>query len=711
MSGEVQHLPEPVAAHSIGARHERVDGRLKVTGRAPYAVEHRDDPFGTDALHLWLVQSTVARGRVVQVDGSAALAHPGVESVLDHRSAPRLQGSDDEQDRELMVLQDDEVRFRGQIVAAVLAESPEAAREGAALVRVEYDQRPHEAELTDDDWDSERSYEPETVNPSMPAVTDEGDVDAALAGAEVVVDQTYRTAYEHNNPLEPHAATARWDGDTLSFADSTQGVHSVAQAFAPLLGVEVDQVRVIAPYVGGGFGSKGVPHAPEMAAALGARTVPGRTVRLAVTRQQMFALTGYRTMTVSRFRLGADGGGRLTAVEHQVLEQTSRWKEFAEQTAAPTRMMYAAPNRRTGHRLVPLDVAVPSWMRAPGEMPGMFAHEVAMDELAEACGLDPVVLRERNEPDVDPETGKPFGRRRLVECLRRGAELFGWSGRPTRPRSQLEGEWWVGTGVAAATYPMMRMPGNQARVTALDGGEYDVSIGAVDIGTGARTVLTQIAADALGVEPSCIRLGIADSSLPPASVAGGSSGTSSWGTAIVAAAQLFRRDHGQDPDPGVATTAAAADDPQAERHAQHSFGAVFAEVRVHRWTGELRLPRLYGVYSVGRVVNPMTARSQLLGGLTMGLSAALFEESYRDPRFGHVVTQDLASYHVASHADVQDLRAEWLDEEDTIATPMGSRGIGEIGIVGTAAAVANAAYDATGVRVRSIPLTADRFLG
>jgi xanthine dehydrogenase YagR molybdenum-binding subunit len=692
----------------MGTSHHRVDGPAKVTGGATYAVEHRDPPFDQDPLQLWLVQSIVARGRVTQVDSAAALSHARVVAVLDHTNAPRLNhdDSDEEPDRELMVLQDDRVDFRGQIVAVVLAETVEAAREGASLVEVCYAEEPHEAELRPDS----DSYEPDSVNPDMPTVTDDGDVDAALADAAVVVEQTYETAYEHNNPLEPHALVVHWDGQTLTVADSTQGVHPVAQTLAPLLGLEQEQLRVLAPYVGGGFGSKGLPHAPEMAAVLAAIATQGRTVRLAVTRQQMFALTGYRTKTLSTFRLGAHADGRLVAIDHQVLEQTSRWKEYGEQTAAPTRMMYAAENRRTGHRLVPLDVAVPSWMRAPGEMPGMFAHEVAMDELAEACGIDPVDLRVRNEPDVDPETGKPFSRRRLVECLERGADRFGWADRPTDPRALAVGDWWVGTGIAAATYPGMRMPGNSARVTSQEEGHYEVAIGAVDIGTGARTALQQIAADALEVDPACIRLRIADSSLPPASVAGGSSGTSSWGSAIVAAGQRFRADHGDHPDPHLSTTASAADDPRTEQYATHSFGAVFAEVRVHRWTGELRVPRLLGVYSVGRVINPMTARSQFLGGLVMGLSAALFEESYRDPRFGHIVTQDLATYHIASHADVLGVEAEWLEEEDTVLTPMGSRGIGEIGIVGTAAAVANAAHHATGVRVRSIPVTADRFL-
>ncbi len=696
-----------IAPRSDGTSLDRVDGLEKVTGAATYAVEHGDAEGLPAPLSLWLVTSTVAKGRVLAVDASAALAHRDVTAVLDHTSAPRLAQTDN---RELAILQDDRVGFRGQVVALVLAETSEAAREGAALVRVTYDQEPHEAELREDN----ATHRPEKVNPEMETDTDEGDVDAALAAAEVVVEQTYLTPYEHNNPLEPHATLAWWeehDGrEVLSMFDSTQGVHGVVQSLAPMLGLEPGQVRVRAPYVGGGFGSKGEAHAHVMAAALAARTTAGRPVRLAVTRQQMFSLTGYRTATISHVRLGADADGRLTAIEHAVQEQTSVVREFAEQTASPTRMMYAAANRRTSHRLARLDVAVPSWMRAPGEMPGMFAHEVAMDELAVACGLDPIVLRERNEPDLDPETGKPFNDRRLLDCLHRGAERVGWSDRPATPRSRREGDWWIGTGVASATYPAMRQPGNEARVTSLGEGRYEVAIGSVDIGTGARTVLTQIAADALGVDPGAIDVAIADSLLPSATVAGGSSGTSSWGSAIVAAAQLFREDHGETPDPGLHTTASAADDPAAEQYAFHSFGAVFAEARVNRWTGEVRVPRLHGVYSVGRVINPRTARSQLVGGLVMGLSAGLFEESHRDPRFGHVVTQDLATYHVASHADVLDVDAEWLEESDEAFTPMGSRGIGEIGIVGTAAAVANATFHATGVRVRSLPLTPDHFL-
>lgn len=692
---------QPIRARSMGAALDRVDGREKVTGRAAYAVEH-DLELDHLPLHGWLVTSTTAKGRVLRVDASEALADPDVVAVLDHTNAPRLA---DTEDRELAVLQDDRIGFRGQIVALVLAESLEVAREAARLVRVHQEEEPASVVL-----DGAETYAPEEVNAGFETDTDQGDFDTAWAGLPVQIEHTYTTPHEHNNPMEPHAATAVWRNGSLTMWDSTQGVHGVASALAPMLGIETDRVRVLAPYVGGGFGSKGLPHGPEMAVALAARWADGRPVKLAVTRQQMFALTGYRTRTVSRMRIGAESDGRIVALEHAAVSQSSAVKEYAEQTAVPARMMYAGEHRRTSHRIAALDVAVPSWMRAPGEMPGMFALEVAMDELAEATGVDPIEVRERNEPEVDPESGNPFNNRRLVECLHRGADLFGWAGRSAEARARLEDDWWVGTGVASATYPSSFFPGNTARIVALADNRYAVSIGAVDIGTGARTVLVQIAADALGVAPTDIDLTIADTDLPMATVAGGSSGTNSWGTAITQTAQQFRADHGEHPDPGVETTTTADEYPDSEGHALHSFGAVFAETRVHRLTGEIRVPRLLGVYSVGRVINPMTARSQFLGGLTMGLSAALFEESYQDPRFGHVVTQDLASYHVASHADVRDLQVEWLDDVDELATPMGSRGIGEIGIVGTAAAIVNAASHATGVRVRDLPATSDVFL-
>ncbi|TYQ03506.1 UNVERIFIED_ORG: xanthine dehydrogenase YagR molybdenum-binding subunit [Gordonia westfalica J30] len=512
----------------------------------------------------------------------------------------------------------------------------------------------------------------------------------------------------------PHACIAIWDESSgrphVTLYDSTQGVHVVRKTLAPIFGLDEKQMRVIAPHVGGGFGSKGAPHAHNVLAILAAQRTGGRPVKLALTRQQMFDLVGYRTPTIQRIRLGANADGTLIALDHQVVELTATVKEFAEQTAVVSRSMYATGNRRTSHRLAPLDVPIPFWMRAPGEMPGMYAAEVAMDELAVACDIDPIELRIRNDPDTDPETGDPWSGRHLVECLRTGAARFGWPQRNPVAGQQLIGDWFHGLGVAAATYPVMMMPGNSASIEYRSDGRYGVHIGAADIGTGTWTTLTQIAADALGCPADAVVVQIGDTDLPPASVAGGSSGITSWGTAIVAAAKAFREEYGESPAAGAHTTAEAPENPDADKYTMASHGAHFVEAAVNRDTGEIRIPRMLGVFAVGRAINPRTLRSQLIGGMTMGMSAALHEESVRDHRFGHVVTRDLATYHFSAHADVCDIDAIWLDDVDEHSNPMGSRGAGEIGIVGAAAAVANAVYHATGVRVRDLPVTADHLI-
>jgi xanthine dehydrogenase YagR molybdenum-binding subunit len=688
-------------AEAIGLAPERIDGRSKVTGSAPYAYEY---PAANPAF-AYPLQATVARGVIRSVSTAAAEAVPGVIAVLTPDRAAELAGQDDQ---ELAILQSGKIAFRGQIIGAVIAESPEAARYATGLIDVAYDEQDHKVLL---DQDDPELYAPAKVNPAYDTDTSEGDVEAALAAAAVTVDATYTTPTEHNSPMEPHTTVALWDDavQRLTLWDSTQGAHNVRSALATVFGLEPEQIEVIADYVGGGFGSKGMPHAPAVLAAMAARAVPGRTVKLAVTRQQMFVFTGYRTPTIQRVRLGADGDGHLTAIDHSVAEQTSRIKEFAEQTGVATRIMYASPNRRTSHRLAPLDVPVPSWMRAPGEQPGMFALEVAMDELAVSCGIDPVELRIRNEPGVDPESGKPWAQRHLVACLREGARRFGWSQRNPAPASQRSGDWLVGTGVASSTYPYFAMP-SSAEIRYRGDGVYVARVDATDIGTGARTVLTQIAADALRVPLSAVTVEIGNSGLPTGSVAGGSGGTSSWGSAITAAARQFREEHGASPAAGVSATADMPDNPDAKTYAMHSFGAQFAEVAINADTGEIRVPRMLGVFSAGRIINPRLARSQFIGGMTMGLSAALFEQSVVDPRFGHVVTQNFADYHIASNADIGQVDVAWLDETDEHSNPMGSRGIGEIGIVGAAAAIANAAYHATGIRARDLPITADRFL-
>ncbi|WP_338604583.1 xanthine dehydrogenase family protein molybdopterin-binding subunit [Saccharopolyspora sp. SCSIO 74807] len=688
-------MTEQLERNAIGTSLERLDGHAKVTGTAAYAYEQ---PV-REPLYVHPVQATVARGRIRHIDTDAAEDLEGVAAVLTHLNAPRLATGDDP---EMWVLQSDRIAFRGQLIGAVLAEAPEVARQAAGLVRIDYEQEQHDVVLRSN---YERLYAPEIVNGGFGTDTHSGEVESVEP--DVLVDRTYTTPMEHNNPMEPHTSVAIWRDGSLTLYDSTQGVFATRSRLAPVLGLEEQRVRVISPYVGGGFGSKGTAHAHNVLAALAARVAGGRPVKLALTRQQMFDLVGHRTPTIQHVRLGAGRDGTLSLVTHDVVEHTSTVQEFAEQTAVATRTMYPAPNRRTTHRLAALDVPVPFWMRAPGEAPGMFATEVAMDELAEACGLDPIELRLRNEPDVDPESGLPYSARNLARCLREGAERFGWPGRDPRPRARRDGNWLIGTGVASSTYPRFTFPGSVADIR-FSGGRYEVRIGAADIGTGTWTALTQVAADALGCPVESVRLQLGDTDLPVATVEGGSSGLSSWGATIVDAARRFREKFGTDPSDGDEADGMTPDNPDDDRFSMHSFGAIFAEARVNADTGEVRVPRMLGVFSVGQVINPTTARSQLLGGMTMGLSMALHEESVLDPRFGHVINRDFAQYHVPVHADIADMQATWLDEHDAHANPMGARGIGEIGIVGSPAAVANAVHHATGVRARDLPITPDK---
>ncbi len=688
---------------AIGAPLNRIDGVQKVTGAAKYAYEYPVE----GVTYVFPVQSTIARGRVGSIDASAARALPGVIAVLSHENAPRLAPLDD---AELAVFQSDAIAYHGQFVAAVVAETSEIARQAASLVVVRYEEQPHDVELRADRGDLST---PERLLTGDETDTESGDVEAALSSAAVSLDHTYTTPAEHNNPLEPHATTAIWSDEEVTLYDANQGAHAIRDAVATAFRLPPERVRVIARYVGGGFGSKGFPHSHVILTAMAAQAA-GRPVKLALTRQQMFALVGYRTPTIQRIRLGADRNGRLTTIAHDVVEQTATIHEFVEHTAIATRMMYAAPNRRTTHRLARLDVPVPTIMRAPGECPGMFALESAMDELAIAYGLDPIELRIRNEPAVDPESGRPFSSRNLVACLREGAQRFGWAQRDPQPRVRRDGSWLVGTGVAASTYPVYYYPAT-ALVQVDRAGRYRVRIDATDIGTGAWTVLTQIAADALEVPLERVHLEIGDSSLPRAFVAGGSAGTTSWGWAIFNAASALRaRLHeeygGTVPADGLEASGAFDTNPEAQQFSMHAFGAQFAEVRVNVDTGEVRVPRLLGVFAAGRIINPKTARSQFLGAMTMGLSMALHEESVLDPRFGDYVNHDFAEYHIATNADVGTIDVTWIDEEDLHVNPMGAKGIGEIGIVGTAAAIANAAYHATGIRIRDLPITLNKLL-
>ncbi|GLV79547.1 xanthine dehydrogenase family protein molybdopterin-binding subunit [Streptomyces hygroscopicus] len=696
----------PAATGALGTARTRVEGRDKVTGAARYAG---DIPL-PELAHGWLVLSTVARGRVRSVESDAVLAMPGVLAVLHHQNAPRINldyvGMVGRPDPVIGVFQQDRVPFRGWPVALVVAERPEQAREAAEQLVVHYDQEPHDVTFY---AGHPGAYTPED-SPFGRAEETKGDVEAELAASAFVVDAEYTTPEEHHNPMEPHAATAHWDDGRLEVLDSNQGSTWVATELAQIFSLDPGSVRVRSEHVGGGFGSKGVR--PTQVAAAMAATVLQRPVRVVMTRRQMFSAIGYRSPTAQRVRLGADASGKLRALDHRSECLTSTVHEFIERSASVGRVLYDAPAHHTSDRVVRLDVPTPTFMRGPGEAPGSFALECALDELAEKSGIDPIELRVRNEPDRGPISGLPFSSRNLVACMEEGSRRFGWADRDPRPGLRREGRWLLGTGMAAASFHSGVGP-STAAVTAEANGTFTVRINAADIGTGARTAIALVAADALGVDPERVRVVMADSDLGPAMFAGGSMGTRSWAWAVsMAVAELRERLAlgGDIPPEGITarsdTSEAIGALAQKERH---SFGAQFAEVAVDVTSGEVRVRRMLGIFAAGRIVNPLTARNQLVGGMIWGISMALHEEAIRDRASGGHVGPDLAGYHFAANADVPLVEADWVDDPDP-DDPVGIKGVGEVGIVGAAAAIANAVWHATGVRHRHLPIRPDRVL-
>ncbi|WP_285564452.1 xanthine dehydrogenase family protein molybdopterin-binding subunit [Streptomyces sp. RTGN2] len=688
---------------AVGSSRTRVEGRDKVTGAARYAGEI---PFA-ELAHGWLVLSTVARGRIRSVEDAPVRSMPGVLTVLHHGNAPRIDtdytGMLGRPNPVVGLFQHDRVPFVGWPVALVVAETSEQAREAAEALVVRYDEEPHDVEFL---AGHAGAYTPDGSD----AETAKGDLEARLKAAAFVVDEEYSTPEEHHNSMEPHAATARWEGGRLDVVDSNQGTFWVSSELASLFSLDPGSVRVRSEHVGGGFGSKGL--APHQVAAVMATTLLHRPVRVVLTRRQMFSLVGYRSPTAQRITLGAGPDGRLSAFDHRALSLTSTVHEFIESSANVGRTMYDADAHHTRHQVVRLDVPTPTWMRAPGEAPGSFAVESALDELAERSGIDPVELRARNEPAAGPVSGLPFSRRNLRACLEEGARRFGWAERDPRPGLRREGRWLLGTGMAAASFPAGVGP-STAAVTAEPDGTYTVRINAADIGTGARTAMASVAADALRTDLERIRVRLGDSDLGPAWIAGGSMGTRSWAWAVRLAADELRELlalGGSVPPEGLTTRADTSDAIGAmAQKERHSYGAQFAEAAVDVTTGEVRVRRLLGIFAAGTVVNPLTARSQLVGGMTWGISMALHEEAVRDRASGGYVNADLAGYHVAAHADVPHVEADWVDDHDP-EDPVGIKGIGEIGIVGVAAAIANAVWHATGVRHRRLPIRPDRVL-
>ncbi|WP_202312585.1 xanthine dehydrogenase family protein molybdopterin-binding subunit [Mesorhizobium sp. L-8-10] len=720
----------------------RRDGVLKVTGRATYAADNHPEGM----LYAVTAVSSIARGRVTALDVHAARAHPGVVEVLTPANRPPLAHDPDEKmppfGFRVEVLQDDKVRYVNQPIAMVIAKTLEAATEGAALLSPQY-----EVESARTGLDNGDRYAPPAVGIGAPARTGHGDVEAGLAAAARVTEADYVTPAQYHNAMEPHAVVAQWDGDHVTLDMPNQALALSCAAYGAYFGIPAENVLIRSPFLGGGFGSKAILNGPQILAILAARML-GRPVKLALTRAQMYGPVGHRGRTWQKLRIGTDEEGRLTALHHHAVGATSSFDEFIEPAANASLPLYASPAILAEHEALRLDAGTPGPMRAPGEASGSAALEVAMDEAAEACGMDPLEFRLVNYAETEPGTGRPFSSKALRECYAEGAKRFGWSDRPLQPRSMRDDNGFlVGWGMGTAVFPCPHFPA-EARATVRADGTALVETGGADMGQGAWTALAQIAAETLGLDVDQVELHSGLSSLPDGGIAGGSGHTASAGLAIHNAgedaiarlAELATADprsplfgagnvgvvarsgrlHRSDDEgrsetyaeillragrPEVVGMAKAARDPDvAAAHSMYSHGAVFAEVKVDPDLGQIRATRLVGAFAAGRIINPRLVRSQYFGGMIWGVSFALQEEAVTDPRTGRIMNADLAEYHVPVNADVPSLDAILIPEHDAHVNPLGVKGVGEIGITGTVGAIANAVWHATGVRVRRFPI-------
>jgi xanthine dehydrogenase YagR molybdenum-binding subunit len=718
----------------IGKPIDRVDGRLKVMGKAAYAHEVQE---GGPAAYGFIVEATIAKGTVVEIDAGAAERAPGVLLVMTHKNAPK-QGTwgpldaKDRYARSSPQLGNNRVEHYGQAVAFVVAQSFEQARSASRLVKIRYDVGRGEFELERNLAKAEKPAD------QFGQKTDSivGDFDTAFAAAPVKVDSKFTTPFEIHAQMEPHATLAYWKDGKVTIHCASQLLKSAQNAVAATLQISPSKVRIVSRYIGGGFGGKLPIYGDVMLSAMAARQLE-RPVKTALTRQQMFHFTTHRSNTIQRVRLGAGADGKLTAIAHETWSHSARFDNFFENASMQTRSLYAAPHRMTLHRSVKLDLPVSDSTRAPGESVGMLALEQAIDELAEKLSIDPIELRLRNEPTVDPELGVPYSSRQLVGCLREGAAKFGWAARDTKPAATTDGRWWIGIGVAAATRGNLMIPSSCA--VALDRqGVLTVRMAMTDIGTGSYTIFTQIAAEMLGLPIDKVRVELGDSALPATPGSGGSWGAASAGSGLFDActnlrAKLARKlgvpvqdakfEEGRVSGDGRSDSLGALAGPMgieatgeikpgsmAKAYSQQAYGAHFAEVGVNMDTGEIRLRRMLGVFAAGRILNEKTAKSQAVGAMIWGVGAALHEDAIVDARYGHFVNHDLAEYHVPAHADIPAIEAHFLPEVDDKTNPLKIKGVGELGICGAGAAVANAVYNACGVRIREYPLTLDKVL-
>jgi xanthine dehydrogenase YagR molybdenum-binding subunit len=734
---------------NIGQPLTRRDGVLKVTGAAKYAADQHPPTM----LYAVLAVSSIARGRVTHLDVAAAKAHRGVVEVITPANRPALAQDPDEKTNPFMfrldLLQSDRVRYANQPIAIVIADTLEAATEGAALLAPRYEIEPARVGL-----DATESFVPADVGVGSPSAVHTGDVEAGLALATKAIAATYETAAQYHNPMEPHAIVAAWDGDRLSIDTPSQGLALAQARLAGIFGIPPEHIHIRSPFLGGGFGCKGLISGPQVLGAIAARAV-GKPVQLVVRREQMFGPMGHRPPTRQTLRLGIDQEGKLVALDHRTKTMSSTFDDFFEPASNVSHTLYASATIATSHEAVRADIGTPLFMRAPGEATGSIALESAIDEMAQACGMDPVAFRLNNYAEVEPISGKPFSSKALRECYQQGVERFGWQRRPLAPRQMREEDGLlVGWGVGTATFPALMFAAEAKAMLRLDGSGV-MEIGAHDMGQGAWTALAQIAADSLGLAIDQLEFRSGSSDLPDGGIAGGSAHTATAGMAIHNAGanviarladlatsdersplfgagnagvvardgRLFRRD---DPSRSESYTAvlgraglaqieahgaSAADQASQSTYAMHAHGAVFAEVKVDPDLGQIRATRVVGAFAAGRIINPRMVRSQLYGGMIWGVSFALHEQAVIDPRSGRPMNANLAEYHIPVNADVPSLEAILVEEDDPHVNALGIKGVGEIGITGTAGAVANAVWHATGVRVRKFPITLDRVIG
>src|SRR4051812_8221490 len=742
--------------YAVGAKISRVDGHLKVTGAARYAAEFQVKNLAYGVLVL----STIAKGKIKEIETAAAEKAPGVLGIVTHRNAMKVWLPDDVKalvdpkvGRPLQALQDDQVHYHGQPIAVVVADTFERATHAATLVSVRYEESkavldfeeaatkkfvPHGMEEADRGGEKSPHYE-------------RGEPEKSLGTSEIKVEATYSHPDEYHNAMELHNTIAVWEGKKLTLYDKTQWVDNVQQQVAAAFGIDKDDVRVVSPFVGGAFGSALRAWVHVFIAALAAKQVR-RPVKLVLTRAQQYTIPGYRPHTVQKVALGATKDGKLTAIRHEATARTSTFEEYTETTVNPTRYLYACPNVATRYYLAAMNVNTPASMRAPGEATGVYGLECALDELAYALNMDPLALRLINHADEDPEKELPWSSKSLKQCYQLAAEKFGWAKRDPKPRSMRDERLLVGWGMATATWPTHRLPATVLVRVSADG-SAQVRTAASDIGPGTYTVMTQIAADALGLPAERVKFDLGDSKMPPAPVEGGSMTVASVGSAVHEAAlaarhQILALASGEPASPlhrveadgvgaadgrlflkaepgrgetyagilkrhgkeSVDVTRESKPGEEQKTFSMHAFGAQFVEVRVDPDFGTVRVARVVSGFAAGRIINPKTAHSQAIGGIVGGLGMALLEEAVRDRRNGRVVNANLEQYMVPVNADVPDLDAFFVDEEDRHVNPIGAKGLAELSLVGVAPAVANAVYHATGKRVRDLPITPDKLL-